>query len=85
MLSCREAARLLSESLEEPLPFRRRLSLRFHVMMCRLCRRYGGQIRLLDRVFRKHGEIEDDTTDAAGASLSADAKARLKAVLSEES
>ena len=85
MLSCKEAARLLSQSLEERLPFRRRVSLRFHVMMCHLCRRYGKQIRLLDQIFRKHGEIEDDTADTTGASLSSDAKARLKAVLSEES
>jgi len=34
MLSCKEATRLVSESLGRELPVRQRLSLRFHLMMC---------------------------------------------------
>ena len=46
MPSCRQVAEQLSENIDEPLTGRRWLSLKFHLMMCAICRRYGKQIEL---------------------------------------
>ncbi|MCC7258284.1 MAG: zf-HC2 domain-containing protein [Gammaproteobacteria bacterium] len=47
MMSCREATELLSRSLDQPLPWRRRLALRLHLTLCSLCRACEVQWRLL--------------------------------------
>jgi len=49
MLSCKEAARLVSEQLDRKLPFWQRLGLRLHVFICRACSRYARQLRALDQ------------------------------------
>ena len=54
MLSCKEAAKLVSEGLDRKLSFRRRMSLRLHVLMCRVCWRYIRQVRTLDELVSEH-------------------------------
>ncbi len=54
MLSCKEATRLVSEGLDRELPFWRRMSLRFHVVMCRGCSRYKRQITALNSLVTDH-------------------------------
>jgi len=48
--TCREAARLQSEALDRPLAFHQRIGLRVHLLLCKWCRRYGGQLRFLRSV-----------------------------------
>jgi len=50
--SCREAARLISESQDHPLVMRQRIALRFHTLICAACRSYERQIILIDQAFR---------------------------------
>ncbi|MBI2821952.1 MAG: zf-HC2 domain-containing protein [Acidobacteria bacterium] len=50
MLRCKEATRLISRSMDQPLFWRERLALRLHLAMCRLCRRYQTQLFWLERV-----------------------------------
>ena len=45
--SCHEAARLISESQDAPLSRGARLGLRLHLALCRQCRRYEQQLRLM--------------------------------------
>lgn len=80
MLSCRHAARLLSESLDRPLPRSKRFALKFHVLICTYCRRYGKQIRLLDALARGFAAKAAEAAEALGG-LSPEAKARLRDVL----
>ena len=54
MLSCKEAAQHVSEGLDRELSFWRRMSLRFHVLMCRACSRYRRQIKALDEAVSEH-------------------------------
>lgn len=44
MLTCREVSEKASRYLEADLPWRARLQMRLHLMMCRHCRRYVDQI-----------------------------------------
>jgi len=67
MLSCKEATRLVSESLDRELPVRQRLSLRFHLMMCYLCRRYRKQLHFLRSLMRLYGEEEEGAAETGVA------------------
>jgi hypothetical protein len=77
MPSCRDISQLISDGMDRNLPLRKRLSIRLHVGMCRLCRRYEKQLRLLRRGF---GYYADPDKNAAEKSLSPEAKARLEAL-----
>jgi hypothetical protein len=44
---CHEITRLLSESMERPLPLRTRLLIRLHFTICVWCKRYDRQLKLL--------------------------------------
>ena len=46
-LSCREASRLISESLDRELTRRERWSLRIHTCLCRACRRFAHQTNMI--------------------------------------
>lgn len=52
MRSCREMTRLISESLDRKLTFRERLELRFHVLMCGVCRRFRSNVLAIRRKLR---------------------------------
>lgn len=49
MLTCRELAQDPELLLADELPWRHRLSVRMHLLMCRHCRRYVSQLRVLIR------------------------------------
>lgn len=57
--SCREATRLQSEALDRPLPLRKRIGLKIHLVLCRWCRRYGDQIGFLRSVAHEHVKHEE--------------------------
>ncbi len=49
MITCRQATQLTSKQRDVPLTWRERLSLRLHLAVCAMCRRYGEQIGFLSR------------------------------------
>ena len=79
MLSCKEATRLVSEGLDRELPFWRRMSLRFHVVMCRGCSRYKRQITALNRLITDH--YGDDPPAEVSEHVSQDAVQHIKSSL----
>lgn len=76
--NCREMSRHSSRSLDAPLPFFQRLGVGLHLIFCRFCRRYRGQLKWLRRTARK-------STDASPAPipLSELSRSRLKQSLRE--
>jgi hypothetical protein len=77
VLSCRDATRLYSESLDRRLPLNARLGMRVHLIMCAPCARFSRQIRLLRAIVRK----ASSDLQEAGEGLSPEASARLEAAL----
>ena len=73
--SCREVARLASESLDRPLSGRERLAMRLHFAICYLCRRYARQTALLHTELRRHGDLFTSCRDDC---LPEEDKRRLK-------
>jgi predicted anti-sigma-YlaC factor YlaD len=53
MLSCREITERASDLLDGTLPWRVRVEIRLHLMMCRFCREYVRQMELLLRTLRR--------------------------------
>ncbi|HVY70227.1 MAG TPA: zf-HC2 domain-containing protein [Verrucomicrobiae bacterium] len=54
--SCKQAARLQSDSLDRKLRLSERLGLRLHLLLCKWCRRYGQQVRFLRDAARRNTE-----------------------------
>ena len=83
MLTCKEAAELISRSLDEKLPIWRRLSLWLHVTLCRFCRRYR---RDLHQIHRAVGSAPDGELPAdSGHHLSDEARDRIRQRLEADS
>ncbi|MGE3597011.1 MAG: zf-HC2 domain-containing protein [Dehalococcoidia bacterium] len=63
MRSCREVSQLASQSLDRPLGFWDRWTLRLHLMMCRNCDNFFEQIKALRThsvTFSKNGRKDPD-------------------------
>ena len=52
-LSCREASRLLSQSMDRPLGLAEQARLRLHLTLCDACTNFSRQLRLLRRALRR--------------------------------
>ncbi len=83
MLTCRETSKLVSESLDRKLPWHRRLSVAFHLSMCRLCSRNKGQMLFLGAALKRYcREIEKHLPDAE-VTLSPEARSRIRDLLQD--
>jgi hypothetical protein len=84
MLSCKEAAWLISESMDRDLPFVRRLGIRGHLLMCKHCTRYRRQLLFIRDLIQHYlDEIEDEESSPT-ISLSPEARKRLNASLTKQ-
>jgi len=66
MLSCQDVGRLTSDYLNRDLPWRRRLAIRVHLLMCEGCTRYVAQMRATLQLLRTMGK-ESSPTESAHA------------------
>ena len=82
MPTCRQASRLQSDALDQPLSLPKRIGLRLHLLVCRWCRRYGKQIRFLRQAVHEH---PDEINDATARTLSPEARERVKRSLRDKS
>lgn len=81
MMTCEEASRLMSESLDRKLPLGKRIALRIHLLMCKLCPRFLQQMLFLKEASDHYKEeIEEDPS----YSLSTNARERIKSLLATD-
>ena len=74
--NCKEATRLVSESLDRKLPFHQRIGIRIHLLMCKFCSRYEKQLMFLRKTSRTQKMYEEDTESYT--SLPPEARKRIK-------
>jgi len=74
--TCRDAARLISQSLDDPLPWNVRLPLGIHLVLCGLCRRYQRQLHFMQHSMRDLTDHLDRIATPSG--LSEPARERVK-------
>ena len=63
MLSCKQASKIISQSLDKPLTMRERFALKLHLIICKYCKRFSQQVQTL-RVALKQmiSSIENSNT-----------------------
>ena len=75
---CRDAARLLSESMDRRLPLAERVGLRAHLLLCGLCRGYGRQLVFLRRLVDVFTKRVETPASPSALELSPEARARIR-------
>ena len=75
-LRCEAASQLSSRELDEALPFLDRLALSSHVALCKSCRRFRVQIRLIRKAVRRREQLLAES-NSIEAGLSPEARNRI--------
>jgi hypothetical protein len=78
MLDCRHATQLASRAMEERLPLRQRIALRFHLLLCDACTNFVRQLKLL-RAALTH--MRHAAENSPGVELSQQARERITAAM----
>ena len=78
---CREMVRILSRSMDEPMPLTMRIKKRLHFLICCWCQRYEEQLRYIHETARQFPEQADEVP---GPPLGEEAKERMKQKLAEQ-
>jgi hypothetical protein len=81
MLNCKEASRLVSESLDRRLAWRERLGVRLHLLICAMCTRFKNQVEFLQRAVQHYLRLGAPTAERTA--LSAEGRARIRRGLSD--
>ena len=74
LLNCKEASKIISQSLDNPLSWSNRMKLKFHLLICNACTRFNQQLRLIKNAINS---IKIETENDTSIQLSLDAKARI--------
>lgn len=82
-LSCREASRLISESLDRELTRRERWSLRIHTLLCTACQRFAQQTKMIREAIANMPDALREKWSDSTANLSAERGTQIKRLLTE--
>jgi hypothetical protein len=78
---CREMVRILSRSMDAPMPPLMRIKKRLHFLICCWCQRYEEQLRYIRDTASRFPEHADKASDA---SFPPEAKERIKAKIADQ-
>ncbi len=75
---CREMVRILSQSMDQPMPLTMRIKKRIHYLICCWCQRYEEQLHYMRKTARAFAEHADESSSVP---VPPEAKERWKEVL----
>jgi hypothetical protein len=78
---CREMVRILSQSMEEPMPLMMRIKKRIHFLICCWCQRYEEHLHYIRKTALRFPEHADE---ASNVPFPPDAKERIKHKLADQ-
>ncbi len=81
MMTCKQASKLISQSLDRPLSWSELMQLKLHLMICGACSRFKKQLNLL-RVALQN--IRTNVENNSAITLPLEAKARMIAQIKSE-
>lgn len=81
MPDCKEVAELASFSMDETLPFNKRIGLKMHIMMCKFCRRNFEQLYLIRKLIGIKLRSDDAGEKEADRHLSEESRQRISSLL----
>ena len=83
MLSCKEISKLESDSMDRRLSFLEWLKIRLHLLYCKACNNFHGQLEFL-RTASKHYGSRDVADSSDAKTLPDTAKERIRQAISEK-
>ena len=81
MPDCKEVAELVSFSLDETLPLKKRIGLKMHIMFCKFCHRNYKQLHLIRKLIRERLSSTDTLETDSKSRLSEESRQRISRVL----
>jgi len=81
MPNCKEVAELVSFSLDETLPLKKRVGLKLHIMMCKFCLRNYKQLYLIRKLIGNKLRSDDAGKTEFDSRLSEESRQRISTVL----
>jgi predicted anti-sigma-YlaC factor YlaD len=84
MLSCKDVCYVVSESLDGKLPWRERLRVKTHLLMCKACQHMVRQMELLRTAAHHYGSTDEETLHPEQGILSKEARARILSRLRQD-
>ncbi len=63
VFKCKDISYLISKSMDKKLSLKQRLGIKFHLMMCDLCRRYKKQLDLIQKAISLVSNSEKSSDD----------------------
>lgn len=75
MLDCQHASHLISQSMEQRLSLRQRISLRLHLMICDACTQFSRQLELMRQTI---GSLKQKVEKDESIRLSDEARNRIR-------
>jgi len=82
LFSCKKASRLISDSLDRPLTFQEKCKMRFHLLICSMCRRARKHLKFLQNLDGDSHTVIPPIDPQSHLSL--EAKDRIKKTLQSE-
>ena len=79
LLECRDISKLITRSMDEPLTLGQKLRLRWHLLICKYCRRFQRQLFWIQNVLQRRLEMTSE--EIKEVHLSNEAKERIKRAL----
>ncbi|WP_442511968.1 hypothetical protein SH528x_003722 [Novipirellula sp. SH528] len=78
MLSCKEISKLVSQSIEHPLPFRKRMELWMHMRLCSLCSAFRRDVVYMHERMQQDAPDLSENGEGDTEKLPVDARLRIK-------
>jgi len=82
--SCDVISYKISKSVDENISLKDKLSIKFHIIFCKFCRRYEQQIKLLHNMFHDNFEQYSDSMKQSSPQLSEESRLKIKKMLSDD-
>lgn len=80
-MDCKHASRLMTQSMDRPLHWREWVALKIHLAICRMCRQFFSQLRLMRTALRRMvNHVEADES----VKLPEDARERISKALDQQ-
>jgi hypothetical protein len=70
--------------MDRSIPRGKRIAIRFHLLMCRFCRRYQRQLRFLRTLIRLHAAPPEQPPPGSAYALPHEARNRIKQKMARE-
>jgi len=84
MLTCKEVSKLVSLALDRRLPLNKRMAVRLHLLVCKMCSRYQQQLKFIHRAARDYYSRLDSDDDRLAVELGSEARKKITDTLRRE-